>query len=235
MKPLIFYGTNVWTVLFLVEVNTTDQRDFSIWQLGTSSSEATWKRRSTPTANIDSRLQEWNSRGYGWIRQPLCNLIMENFTNSIWFCRRGRDGHLADVIFHLLLTYFPLYNIMKIWSFITKNKLFSLEIWITPLIGRPFSLFLFKVWECTYKSSQKEREKKYKEKFRTIRKLCDQHIELRNILNQNKKLSENITDSHLIERFVESLPPRKTMKLTVQRWILKELSPFIIKPVLEQV
>ncbi|XP_044764563.1 adenylate cyclase type 10-like [Coccinella septempunctata] len=92
-----------------------------------------------------------------------------------------------------------------------------------------------KVWQCTYKPSQKEKEKQYKERFREITKLCQQHIELRNALHQNKKLSENITDSYLIEKFVQSLPPRKTMKVAVQQWIMKELSPFIIKPVLEQV
>ncbi|XP_045468254.1 adenylate cyclase type 10-like isoform X2 [Harmonia axyridis] len=92
-----------------------------------------------------------------------------------------------------------------------------------------------KVWKCSTKSIEKEREKQYKEKFQKVGELCQLHIELRNALHQNKNLSESITDSYLIEKFVQSLPPRKTTKVAVEQWIMNELSPFIIKPVLEQV
>ena len=34
------------------------------------------------------------------IGQPLCDLVMENFMKRIWSCKRGRGGHLADVVFH---------------------------------------------------------------------------------------------------------------------------------------
>lgn len=96
-------------------------------------------------------------------------------------------------------------------------------------------IFSMQVWKCSTKSIEKEREEQYKEKFQKVGELCQLHIELRNALHQNKNLSESITDSYLIEKFVQSLPPRKTTKVAVEQWIMNELSPFIIKPVLEQV
>ncbi|KAL3270561.1 hypothetical protein HHI36_021098 [Cryptolaemus montrouzieri] len=92
-----------------------------------------------------------------------------------------------------------------------------------------------KVWKCIYKSSQKDKQQLYTEKFMDIQMLCEKHIELRNTLHECKKFNENITDSYLIDKFVESLPPRKTSNIAVQQWIMSELSPFIIRPVLEQV
>ncbi|KAK9874397.1 hypothetical protein WA026_002744 [Henosepilachna vigintioctopunctata] len=92
-----------------------------------------------------------------------------------------------------------------------------------------------KIWKCVYKPRQKDKQVVYVEKCREIQKLCEKHIELRNTLHENRKFNENVTDSYLIDKFVQSLPPRKTAKMAVQRWIMNELSPFIIKPVLEQV
>lgn len=34
------------------------------------------------------------------IGQPLCDLVMENFMKRIWSCKRGRGGHLPDIMFH---------------------------------------------------------------------------------------------------------------------------------------
>ena len=34
------------------------------------------------------------------IGQPLCDLVMDNFLKRILSCKRGRGGHLVDVVFH---------------------------------------------------------------------------------------------------------------------------------------
>ena len=51
-----------------------------------------------PPASIQD-LKDGIRRAIEAIGQSVCDLVMENFMNRISTCRRGRGGHLANVIF----------------------------------------------------------------------------------------------------------------------------------------
>lgn len=92
-----------------------------------------------------------------------------------------------------------------------------------------------KVWRCLYKPNEKGKKDEYDQKHITVQKLCERHIKHRNALHAQNKFDSTATDSKLTEEFVNSLPERQAMSFAPKKWIVSDLSPYIIKPVQEQV